>query len=144
VKLSPLWFYFLAVTYLVSLTVALERKRAVGLSFYHQAWQNANVAGLLINHFVGGRFVGLESIFAGAACDLQGLLESHIEHPLIHYFHPPMCTRVYLECSFWCWKPARAPAPAWTAKATRNSVGIRSCVPWKKPAATSYQSWPRR
>ena len=32
--------------------------------------------------------MGLESIFAGAARDLQGLLESHIEHPLIHYFHP--------------------------------------------------------
>jgi hypothetical protein len=42
----------------------------------------------LIHHFVGGRFVGLESIFADAARDLQGLLESHIEHPLIHYFHP--------------------------------------------------------
>ena len=40
-----------------------------------------------------------------------------------------MCTRVYLECSFWCWKPARAPAPAWTAKPTRNSVGIRAAYP---------------
>jgi hypothetical protein len=27
-------------------------------------------------------------LFADAARDLQGLLESHIEHPLIHYFHP--------------------------------------------------------
>ena len=55
--------------------------------------QGADVAGLSINHFVSGRFVGVESIFAGAARDLQGLLESHIEHPLIHYFHPPPCTQ---------------------------------------------------
>ena len=81
--LTGFGFISLAVTYFVSLTAALERKRAVALSFYHQARQGADVAGLLINHFVGGRFVGLESIFAGAARDLQELLESHIEHPLI-------------------------------------------------------------
>jgi hypothetical protein len=86
--LTGFGFISLAVTYLVSLTAALERKRTVALSFYHQARQGADVAGLLIHHFVGGRFVGLESIFADAARDLQGLLESHIEHPLIHYFHP--------------------------------------------------------
>jgi hypothetical protein len=86
--LTGFGFISLAVTYFVSLTAALERKRAVALSFYHQARQGADVAGLLINHFVDGRFVGLESIFAGAARDLQELLESHIEHPLIHYFHP--------------------------------------------------------
>jgi hypothetical protein len=86
--LTGFGFISLAVTYLVSLTAALERKRAVALSFYHQARQGADVAGLLIHHFVDGRFVGLESIFADAARDLQGLLESHIEHPLIHYFHP--------------------------------------------------------
>jgi Ion channel len=86
--LTGFGFISLAVTYFVTLTAALERKRAVALSFYHQARQGADVAGLLINHFVGGRFVGLESIFASAARDLQELLESHIEHPLIHYFHP--------------------------------------------------------
>lgn len=86
--LTGFGFISLAVTYLVSLTAALERKRAVALSFYHQASQGADVAGLLIHHFVGGRFVGLENIFAGAARDLHVLLESHIEHPLIHYFHP--------------------------------------------------------
>jgi Ion channel len=86
--LTGFGFISLAVTYLVSLTAALERNRAVALSFYHQAREGADVAGLLIHHFVGGRFVGLESIFADAARDLQGLLESHIEHPLIHYFHP--------------------------------------------------------
>src|SRR3984957_2197324 len=87
--LTGFGFISLAVTYLVSLTAALERKRTVALSYYHQARQGADVAGLLTHHFVGGRFVGLETIFAGAARDLQGLLESHIEHPLIHYFHPP-------------------------------------------------------
>jgi hypothetical protein len=87
--LTGFGFISLAVTYLVSLTAALERNRAVALSFYHQARQGADIAGLLIHHFVGGRFVGLESIFADAARDLQGLLESHVEHPLIHYFHPP-------------------------------------------------------
>jgi hypothetical protein len=87
-SLTGFAFISLAVTYLVSLTAALERKRAVALSFYHQARQGADVAGLLVHHFVNGRFVGLERIFASAARDLQGLLESHIEHPLIHYFHP--------------------------------------------------------
>ncbi len=87
--LTGFGFISLAVTYLVSLTAALERKRAVALSYYHQARQGADVAGLIIHHFVGGRFIGLETIFARAARDLQALLESHIEHPLIHYFHPP-------------------------------------------------------
>src|ERR1700722_2167778 len=86
--LTGFGFISLAVTYLVSLTAALERKRAVALSFYHQARQGADVAGILVHHFVGGRFVGLGSVFADAARDLQALLESHIEHPLIHYFHP--------------------------------------------------------
>ncbi|MBV9642365.1 MAG: two pore domain potassium channel family protein [Verrucomicrobia bacterium] len=86
--LTGFGFISLAVAYLVSLTSALERKRAAALSYYHQARQGADVAGLLIHYFVAGRFIGLESIFANAARDLQGLLESHIEHPLIHYFHP--------------------------------------------------------
>jgi hypothetical protein len=49
--------------------LALSEALTAALSFYHQAWQGADVAGLLINHFVGGRFVGLERMFAGAACD---------------------------------------------------------------------------
>jgi hypothetical protein len=87
--LTGFGFISLAVTYLISLTAALERNRTVALSFYHQARQGADVAGILIHHFAGERFVGLESIFAEAARDLQALLESHIEHPLVHYFHPP-------------------------------------------------------
>ena len=75
-------------TYLLTVTNALERKRTVALSFYHQAEQGADAAGFLIHHFRRGEFQGLESIFATAARDLQSLLESHVEHPVIHYFHP--------------------------------------------------------
>lgn len=78
----------LAVTYLLSVTNALERKRAVALSFYHQAEQGADAAGFLIHHFRRGEFQGLDTVFATAARDLQSLLESHVEHPVIHYFHP--------------------------------------------------------
>jgi hypothetical protein len=87
--LTGFGFISLAVTYLVSLTAALERNRTAALSFYHRARRGADVAGLLIHHFVGERFVGLERIFAEAARDLRSLLESHVEHPLIYYFHPP-------------------------------------------------------
>ncbi len=81
-------FISLAVTYLLTVTNALERKRTVALSFYHQAEQGADAAGFLIHHFRRGEFQGLENIFATAARDLQSLLESHVEHPVIHYFHP--------------------------------------------------------
>ncbi len=81
-------FISLAVTYLLTVTNALERKRTVALSFYHQAEQGADAAGFLVHHFRRGEFQGLESIFAAAARDLQSLLESHVEHPVIHYFHP--------------------------------------------------------
>ena len=81
-------FVSLAVTYLLTVTNALERKRTVALSFYHQAEQGADAAGFLIHHFRRGEFQGLENIFATAARDLQSLLESHVEHPVIHYFHP--------------------------------------------------------
>lgn len=78
----------LAVTYLIAVYGALERKRAVALSFYHQANEGADVAGFIAHHFVGGRFYGLENALRDASRNLQGLLESHIEHPVIHYFHP--------------------------------------------------------
>ena len=81
-------FVSLAVTYLLTVTNALERKRTVALSFYHQAEQGADAAGFLIHHFRRGEFQGLENLFATAARDLQSLLESHVEHPVIHYFHP--------------------------------------------------------
>jgi hypothetical protein len=77
----------LAVTYLLTVYGALERKRAVALSFYHQADEGANVAGFIAHHFVEDRFIGFEGILRTAARDLQGLMESHIEHPILHYFH---------------------------------------------------------
>jgi hypothetical protein len=78
----------LTVTYLITVYGALERKRAVALSFYHQAEEGADVAGFIAHHFVGGRFYGLDTTLRVATRDLQGLLESHVEHPVIHYFHP--------------------------------------------------------
>ena len=78
----------LAVTYLITVAGALERKRIVASSFYHQAEEGADAASFVARHFVNGKFYGLENIFAGAARDLQSLLESHVEHPVIHYFHP--------------------------------------------------------
>ena len=81
-------FISLAVTYLLTVTNALEHKRTVALSFYHQAEQGADAAGFLSHHFRRGQFQGLEEVFSSAARDLQSLLESHVEHPVIHYFHP--------------------------------------------------------
>jgi hypothetical protein len=78
----------LTVTYLITVYGALERKRAVALSFYHQAEEGADVAGFIAHHFVGGQFYGLEATLRQATRDIQGLLESHVEHPVIHYFHP--------------------------------------------------------
>ncbi len=78
----------LGVTYLLSVYRALERKRAIALSFYHQADEGADAAGFIAHHFVGGRFYGLEGVLRTAARDIQELLESHVEHPIIHYFHP--------------------------------------------------------
>jgi hypothetical protein len=78
----------LAITYLITVTGALEHKRAVALSLYHQAGEGADVAGFITHHFVEGRFYGLRAALRTAARDIQELLESHIEHPVIHYFHP--------------------------------------------------------
>jgi hypothetical protein len=78
----------LAITYLITVYSALERKRAVAISFYHQAEEGANVAAFITHHFVAGRFYGLETTLRIATRDLQELLESHVEHPVIHYFHP--------------------------------------------------------
>ncbi|MEJ7713542.1 MAG: potassium channel family protein [Pyrinomonadaceae bacterium] len=77
----------LAVTYLLTVYGALERKRAIARSFYHQAEEGADVAGFLAHHFIKGKFYGMETALGTAARDIQGLMESHIEHPVIHYFH---------------------------------------------------------
>ncbi len=78
----------LAITYMLTVYTALERKRAVAVSLYHQAGQGADVAGFIAHHFVEGRFYGLRDALRTVTRDLQGLLESHIDHPVIHYFHP--------------------------------------------------------
>ncbi len=78
----------LAVTYLITVYSALERKRAIALSFYHQADGGADVAGLIAHHFFAGRFHGFEAVLRDAARDINELQESHVEHPVIHYFHP--------------------------------------------------------
>ncbi len=78
----------LAITYMLTVYTALERKRAVSVSLYHQAGQGADVAGLIAHHFVEGRFYGLRDALRTVTRDMQGLLESHIDHPVIHYFHP--------------------------------------------------------
>ncbi|HEX8285698.1 MAG TPA: potassium channel family protein [Pyrinomonadaceae bacterium] len=78
----------LAITYMLTVYTALERKRSVALSLYHQAGEGADVAGLIAHHFVEGRFYGLRDALRTVTRDLQAMLESHIDHPVIHYFHP--------------------------------------------------------
>jgi hypothetical protein len=78
----------LGVTYLLTAYGALERRRAIALSFYHQAEEGANAAGFITHYFVEGRFYGIEAVLRIAGRDMQVMLESHIEHPVIHYFHP--------------------------------------------------------
>jgi hypothetical protein len=85
---SGLALISLSITYLITVYSALERKRAVAISFYHQAEEGANVAAFITHHFIGGRFYSLETTLRFATRDLQELLESHVEHPVIHYFHP--------------------------------------------------------
>jgi hypothetical protein len=78
----------LGVTYLVTVYNALERKRTIALSFYHQADEGADAAGFIAHHFVAGRFYGLDIVLRMAARNLQEMLEAHVEHPVIHFFHP--------------------------------------------------------
>jgi len=78
----------LSITYLLTVYGALERKRAVALKFYHQARQGADISGFITSHFARGRFHSLTESLREATRDLQELLESHMEHSVIHYFHP--------------------------------------------------------
>ena len=78
----------LVITYLLTVYTALERKRTIAISLYHQAEEGADVAGFIRHHFVEGSFYGLQDTMRFATRDIQSLLESHIEHPVIHYFHP--------------------------------------------------------
>lgn len=78
----------LAITYLLVVNTALEHKRTVALSLYHQAGEGADAAGYIAHHFVDGRFYGLRDALRTSTRDIQALLESHVEHPVINYFHP--------------------------------------------------------
>lgn len=78
----------LGVTYLVTVYSALERKRTVALTFYHRADQGADAAGFIAHHFLEDGFYGLDVTLRTATRDIQTLLEAHVEHPIIHYFHP--------------------------------------------------------
>ena len=78
----------LSITYLLTVYSALEHKRAVALKFYHQARQGADISGFIASHFSRGRFHSLTESLREATRDLQESLESHLEHPVIHYFHP--------------------------------------------------------
>jgi ion channel len=82
----------LAVTYLVAVYRALERKRAMALAFYHQVQEGPDAVSFIVHHFVAGRLSGIASNLRTTARDLQEVFESHLEHPIIHYFHP---TQVY-------------------------------------------------
>ncbi|HWS54210.1 MAG TPA: potassium channel family protein [Pyrinomonadaceae bacterium] len=79
----------LAIAYLLAVYGALANKRTAALTLYHQAGEGADAAGFIAHHFVEGRFYGLREALRTATRDLQGVLESHVEHPVIHYFHPP-------------------------------------------------------
>jgi Ion channel len=78
----------LAIAYLLAVYGALATKRTVALTLYHQAGEGADAAGFIAHHFVDGRFYGLREALRTSTRDLQGVLESHVEHPVIHYFHP--------------------------------------------------------
>jgi hypothetical protein len=78
----------LAITYLLTVNTALERKRTVALSLYHQAGEGADAAGYIAHYFVDGKFHGLREALRTSTRDIQALLESHVEHPVINYFHP--------------------------------------------------------
>ncbi|MGA9770582.1 MAG: potassium channel family protein [Blastocatellia bacterium] len=77
----------LFITYLVAVYRALERRRTAALAFYHQADGSADVVGFIANHMVAGKLSGLAPSLRAVARDLEEMLESHIEHPIIHYFH---------------------------------------------------------
>jgi Ion channel len=85
---SGLGLISLAITYLLSVYRSLERKRAAAVAFYHEAEGGANVVELLANHSVAGKLSGIAPTLRMAARDLQETLESHVEHPILHYFHP--------------------------------------------------------
>jgi hypothetical protein len=78
----------LAIAYLLAVYNALGYKRTAALTLYHQAGEGADAAGFIAHHFVDGHFYGLREALRTATRDIHHVLESHVEHPVIHYFHP--------------------------------------------------------
>ncbi len=90
----------LATAYLLTVYGAVERKRAAAIAFYHQAGRGADVATFIAHHFRRGQFIGFEEIIRTGARDLQILMEAHIEHPVIHYFHSELLSKSFLRMLF--------------------------------------------
>lgn len=90
----------LATAYLLTIYGAVERKRAAALAFYHQAGRGADVASFIAHHFRRGRFIGFDAIVRVGARDLQVIMEAHIEHPVIHYFHSEVLAKSFPRMVF--------------------------------------------
>jgi hypothetical protein len=78
----------LALTYMLSVYGALSHKRTLARYFYHRAEGGPDVAGFLSHHFVSNKFYGLDASLRRITGDLQEQMEAHVEHPVIHFFHP--------------------------------------------------------
>lgn len=98
--LSGIAILSLATAYLLTVYGAVERKRAAALAFFHQAGKGADVPGFIAHYFRRGRFIGFEEIVRVGARDLQVLMEAHIEHPVIHYFHSDMVAKSFPHMIF--------------------------------------------
>jgi hypothetical protein len=85
---SGLVLISLGVSYLVSVYRALERKRAVAVAFHHHADSDPDVGSFLSHHLASGTTDSLFAALRSGARDLQELMEAHLEHPVLHYFHP--------------------------------------------------------
>ncbi|MCW8085428.1 potassium channel family protein [Sabulicella glaciei] len=80
----------LTVAYFLNVNGVLERRRAAARALFQEAARGPDAAAaLLARHHLEGRFVGLDEVLRKAAYNLQAVLESHVEHPVTRYFHPP-------------------------------------------------------
>ncbi len=77
----------LTLTYVLTVYGALQLKRTLALSFYHQAEEGANVARFIAHYFIIEKFVGFDAVLREGSKNLQDVFESHVEHPVLHYFH---------------------------------------------------------
>ena len=100
-------FVSLAVTYLLTVTNALERKRTVALSFYHQAEQGRTppVFSCTTSAGANSRDWKTSSPRRRATCKVCWKATSNTRSSII--FTRSRCTRACRACCFWCWKFAR-------------------------------------